>query len=275
MCAGFRKEDPLPVPQLAVPVSVPQQIAKLGLHSAATPKEQAVGDLALIAFYYLLRIGEYTRKTRRANSRTIQFCLCDIAFKRGDHIIPHTAPDSEILSATAATLRLSNQKNGIRGSLIHRSTSNTTDIYCPVRALARRFMHLRQHNAITTDLLSAHWDHIGQAHVTDEDMRRAIRAAVLKLGLSTHGITPDRVGTHSFRAGGAMALKFAGADRDDIKKLGRWSSDTFLLYIHDQIAEYSEGWTAKMSTPRSFFNLEGAFSTTSTPPITMQPTGSG
>jgi len=38
-----------------------------------------------------------------------------------------------------------------------------------------------------------------------------------------------------------MSLKFAGADRDDIKKLGRWSSDTFLIYIHDLIVEYSEG----------------------------------
>ena len=32
-----------------------------------------------------------------------------------------------------------------------------------------------------------------------------------------------------------------------------------MIYIHDQIAEYSEGWTEKMSTPRSYFNLEGAF----------------
>ena len=57
-----------------------------------------------------------------------------------------------------------------------------------------------------------------------------------------------------------MALKFAGADRDDIKKFGRWTSDTFLLYIHDQIAAYQEGWTEKMATDRDFFNLEGAFS---------------
>ena len=56
-----------------------------------------------------------------------------------------------------------------------------------------------------------------------------------------------------------MALKFAGADRQDIMKFGRWSGDTCLLYINDQIAEYSEGWIEKMSVPRSFFNLEGAY----------------
>ena len=90
-------------------------------------------------------------------------------------------------------------------------------------------------------------------------MRVAIRRAVIALRLDKNGFLPSRVGTHSFRAGGAMALKFAGADRDDIKKMGRWSSDTFLIYIHDQIAEYSEGWSKKMAEPRAFFNLEGAY----------------
>ena len=56
-----------------------------------------------------------------------------------------------------------------------------------------------------------------------------------------------------------MALKFAGANRDNIKKMGRWSGDTFLIYIHDQIVEYSEGWINKMTTLWSYFNLEGAF----------------
>ena len=259
MFAGFRRADPLPKPELAVPVSVPQAVAALGMHSAATPKEQAVGDLTLIAFFYLLRVGEYTQKSKRANTRTVQFRLCDIAFKKGDVIIPHTASRDEILSATAATLRLSNQKNGMRGSMIHRSATSSSDKFCPVRALGRRFLHLRDNNAKQNDILSAYWDHLGKTHITDKDVRRATKAAVLKLGLAANVVTPCRVGTHSLRAGGAMALKFAGASRDDIKKMGRWSSDTFLIYIHDQIAEYSEGWTDKMATPRSYFNLEGAF----------------
>jgi len=90
-------------------------------------------------------------------------------------------------------------------------------------------------------------------------MRIGIRAAVIILLLDKNGILPSRVGTHSFRAGGAMALKFAGADRDDIKKMGRWSSGNFLVYIHDPIADYSEGWTKQMSVPRSYYNLEGTF----------------
>ena len=257
MFAGFRRDDTIPVPEIAVPVSVPQQCAMAGLSAAATPKDEAIGDLALISFYYLLRVGEYTQKRRKGNTRTIQFRWCDIAFKNGNTIVPRDAPAGDILGATAATLRLSNQKNGIRGSLIHRSATGGT--FCPVRALARRFIHMRTNCASDNDILSSFWDHLGQGHVTDEDMRVAIRRAVIALRLEKNGILPSRVGTHSLRAGGAMALKFAGADRDDIKKMGRWSSDTFLVYIHDQIAEYSEGWTKKMEEPRSYFNLEGAF----------------
>ena len=257
MFSGMRRTDKIPVPQIAVPVIVPQQIAAVGLGSAATEKEKTVGDFALIQFFYLLRVGEYTKKKRKGSTRTIQFRRSDMAFKKGNSIISRDASDAELMEATGATLRLSNQKNGMRGSLIHRSAMS--GIYCPVKALVRRFIHLRNNEAKQEETISTYWDHLGKCNITDEDMRVALRRAVIKLGLAKNGITSKRVGTHSLRAGGAMALKFAGADRDDIKKMGRWSSDTFLIYIHDQIAEYSEGWTEKMATPRSYFNLEGAY----------------
>ena len=257
MFAGFRKNDKLPVPELAVPVGVPEQMANVGLLSGATPKEQAMGDFGLIAFYYLLRVGEYTQKRKRAKTRTIQFRFSDIAFKKGNTIIPRDAPIEELLEATGATLRLSNQKNGIRGAMIHQSCMKGK--FCPVKALVRRFVHLREHNAKANDIISTYWDHIGKGNITDVDIRVALRRAVILLDLQKNGITSDRVGTHSLRSGGAMALKFAGAKPEEIMKMGRWSGVTFLMYIHDQIAETSEGWTQKMSTPRSYFNLEGGF----------------
>ena len=85
----------------------------------------------------------------------------------------------------------------------------------------------------------------------------ALRCAVILLGFNKYEITADRVSTYSVHTGGSMALKFAGADRDDIKKMGQLSSDTWLVYIHDQIVEYSEGWTRKMANPCSYYNLEG------------------
>ena len=60
MLEGFRREDPPSVPQIAVPISVPNHCMEKGMESSS-PKQQAVGCLVLIAFYYLLRVGEYTK----------------------------------------------------------------------------------------------------------------------------------------------------------------------------------------------------------------------
>ena len=78
-------------------------------------------------------------------------------------------------------------------------------------------------------------DQIGNSNVKDEDMMIAIRLAITKLGLERHRIISSTVGTHLFRAGGSMAIKFSGAGRDYIKKMESWGSDKFLVYIHDQI----------------------------------------
>jgi len=78
----------------------------------ATPKEQAVGDLGLIAFFYLLQVGEYTQKKKGNTTRTIKFRFQDIAHKKGNTIIPQDTSVEELMQATGATLCLSSQKMG-------------------------------------------------------------------------------------------------------------------------------------------------------------------
>ena len=86
---------------------------------------QATGDLVCTAFYYLLRIEEYTMKTKRKKkTRTQQFRVKDLTFfkygKDGKlQPLASDATDEEILSAEAATLRISNQKNVHAGICIH------------------------------------------------------------------------------------------------------------------------------------------------------------
>ena len=57
--------------------------------------------------------------------------------------------------------------------------------------------------------------------MTHTDMIACVRNSVLVTGLNKSGYTVDRVGTHSLRAGGAMALAFNGYDATTIKKMGR------------------------------------------------------
>jgi hypothetical protein len=88
-------------------------------------------------------------------------------------------------------------------------------------------------------------------------MNTMIKSAVRSLHLDKKGFPPEAVSSHSLRAGGAMAMHLNHIDRDTIRKQGRWSSDTFLMYIHEQIAAFSAGLSSKMSRHIGWFNMEG------------------
>eukprot|EP00957_Ditylum_brightwellii_P083175 6324225-Ditylum_brightwellii.AAC.1 len=91
--------------------------------------------------------------------------------------------------------------------------------------------------------------------VTPTMMIHQLRSAVKTLNLQEQGIDPDLIGVHSLRAGGAMSLKLHGEEDTTIMKQRRWSSLTFLMYIHEQIAHLSRDITKKMNTPVPFLNI--------------------
>ena len=62
------------------------------------------------------------------------------------------------------------------------------------------------------------------------------------------GSTDKMVSSHSLRAGGAMAAHLNGLDSNTLKKVGRWSSETYLMYIHDQISHLNTGISHQIST---------------------------
>ncbi len=79
MIEGMRRADPPPIPQLAIPVEVVEAFFRFA-QSQPSIRVKTIADLAIIAFYYLLRVGEYTKtKYTHINgqkvkaSRTIQF----------------------------------------------------------------------------------------------------------------------------------------------------------------------------------------------------------
>ena len=82
-----------------------------------------------------------------------------------------------------------------------------------------------------------------------------VRETATKLNLQDQAIDPDLIGAHSLRAGGAMALKLQGFDDTTIMKMGRWTSLTFLQYIHNQIAHLSKNISKKMSETLPFLNI--------------------
>lgn len=118
MIDGMAKEAPLTLKKLPVEVDAPEFIADAGRHKVASPLTAALGDMALIAFYYVLRVGEYTVKGSWNNSmQTEQFCLCNVTFfirdKQGKlRQMRRDASDENIMATHSATMKLGNQKNG-------------------------------------------------------------------------------------------------------------------------------------------------------------------
>ncbi len=86
-------------------------------------------------------------------------------------------------------------------------------------------------------------------------MIEGVRSAVQELQLQRYGIAPDLVGVHSLRAGGAMAMKLHGVSDTTIMKMGRWTSLTFLEYVHNQIGYLSENLSFQMSQELPFENI--------------------
>jgi hypothetical protein len=231
-------------------------------YASKCPKARAIGDLGLIAFFYLLRVGEYTRPRyvkvqgiKKRATRTVQFRVCDVGFFRHGTILPRSSKLKDLLKATSCTLKITNQKNGRMGQTVHHHATKTSS--CPVQALAHRIHHILSNNGTSDNLICDVWD--SDKHnwiqITNKDMTQSLRSSVCVLNLNNKGIDADLVGPHSLRAGGAMALKLNGADDTTIMKMGRWSGLTFLQYIHNQIAHISAGLSDQMNTNIVFHNI--------------------
>ena len=66
-------------------IYVPEFLAELGMEKDSTEMLKAVGDCAVIAFYYLQRVGEYTAKKKINQAKqTVQLNLEDTMFFHQD-----------------------------------------------------------------------------------------------------------------------------------------------------------------------------------------------
>ena len=247
---------------MPVEADVPEFLAEAGRLPEANELGRAVGDLSLIAFYFLLRVGEYTIKgTRDESKQTVQFRLQDVTFFKKDkkgvlRQLPRDSAEEVLLSADAVTLKLENQKNGWKGVCISHH-SNGQEFCDPVKAVARRYCHIKKHTTVDTTFLSAYFEEGERFDVRDSDMRAGLKAAAAALDYEgTRGIPVDKVDTHSLRIGGANALSLNGYSKEQIQKMGRWRGDTFLEYIRESLADFSMGMSMAMSKSFGFVSLE-------------------
>ena len=199
MLDGFRKADPPTTKQLPVEANVPEFLVQLGLYPEARELDRALGDLTMIAFYYLLRIGEYTTKGTRNNSKqTEEFKMGDITFfakdKQGNlRCLPRNATSDLIAAADGATMKLDNQKNGWKGVCVYQE-SNDDPLNCPVKALGRRYLHLHANGATKTTIILSYFNEGRCYSVTSNHVSLALKLAAGTLEYPTiKGALPHEV----------------------------------------------------------------------------------
>jgi hypothetical protein len=128
------------------------------------------------------------------------------------------------------------------GQTIHQESTGPEGA---VACLARRVHHIHSNGGSDAQLIcdvmvKGHWTNVSRQGIVS-----LVKRGATELKLNQRGIDPDLLGSHSLRAGGAMALKLQHYADTLIQKLGRWSSTTWLQYIHTQIAHLSKGVAAK------------------------------
>ena len=248
MYASYKKEDPPPHRVKPIPISVIRHV--LGVDMAIDkPNTNAIARMIVLAFFFLLRPGEYTA----GPSTTSSFTLADVQLFIGDiRLDIKTASVATLLRAAFCILEFTNKKNGVRWKVIGLGRSGSTTL-CPVRVIVARVIHLRTHNAPAAAPLS-HYFHKGKWNwVKPADITLMLRNAVAIMGHSV-GFNKEDISARSLRAAGAMSLLCANIDHDRIKLVGRWRSDEMLRYLHVQASPVMRHF-AKAMIADGDFNL--------------------
>jgi hypothetical protein len=239
--AAWKKSNPPPKRVKPVPIQVIRRIASTSYSTVSSPLCKAIADMIILAFFFLLRPGEYTDNNGDTNKHP--FLLEDIQLFIGDtRLNLLTGSDARLKQARFASLTFTGQKNGVRGEVIGLACSEDP-VLCPVQAVIRRVLYLRQNGALPTTPLAHVYNSTDL--VTTEAITICIRNAVTELG-PTLGFLSHEVSARCLRAAGATALLLAQVDTDIIRLIGRWKSDEMLRYLHVQAYPLMRNYSQQM-----------------------------
>ena len=258
---SWSKADPPPRRVRPAPVTLVNYVLHAAYASDRTssPAEQAIADMVCLAFFYLLRPGEYTGTT----NDDAAFALDDTRLYLGPRRLNlASASIAEIQAATSVSLYFTTQKNQRKGDAIAHGRS-TDPWCCPVRSAIRRVLCHREHFATTgtpfdpSVVLASYYHDNHRLRVLAADVTDNLRLAASACFHVT-GIRPENISARSLRAGGAMALLCAGVSPARIKLVGRWHSDAMMQYLHQDATPIMMRLAARMQAQGAYSFLPSA-----------------
>jgi hypothetical protein len=129
LCA-YSKQDPPPNSIKPVPIQILFH-ALAAAHNPGTVPLQAIANMAVLAFFYLLRPGKYTS----ASANSTPFTLANIQLFIGDQQLDlATASNANIQAATHSSLTFTTQKSGVCSKVVSHGRSGSP-LCCPTLAL--------------------------------------------------------------------------------------------------------------------------------------------
>ena len=240
MIAYWKKQDPPPNRVKPVPIRVIRTLLFIAENSQ-DDHLKATADMIVIAFFFLLRPGEYTASpsdTQPFDFKSVQLFLGDTRLDLA------TSTDAQLRCATFASLTFDTQKNGVRGEVVGLGLSGDLTL-CPVKAITRRIIHLRNARAPPNTPLSLCFNRNQWRPVTPSQVSTMLKNTVTYLGPALGFMSTD-VSARCLRAAGANALLNARIDPEVITLIGRWRSDEMLRYLHVQNRHLMKDYASRM-----------------------------
>jgi hypothetical protein len=184
---GYSRVDPPPNRVKPIPVQILRHVVALAAQPSATPDVQAVADMITLAFFFLLRPGEYTGTASDTTPFTLHDVQCWIGQQR---FLATTIPLEDLPRVTFVSLTFTTQKNGVRGEVIGLGRSGNP-VLCPVHALTRRIAHLRSYRAPPNTPLAAYFITPAVTLVKPADITDALRCSTALVGPSVGFLPSD------------------------------------------------------------------------------------
>ena len=144
----YKNQDPESDRRQPFPVEL-IHAATARLKALNTPRALAIVDMMWIAFYFLMRPGEFCD----SGSASHPFRFQDVTLRAGNVVLDlRRSTEGQLKAATFVTLTFSTQKSGVRGERVGHGCSGTS-LACPVTSVVNRVLYLRSAGATATTSL--------------------------------------------------------------------------------------------------------------------------